>query len=93
MICIGGCISQSIREKILKDFPFVDIVFGTHNIAELPKLIKKRLKTDKSLCSIHEEGFDPGIFKVKREKIFKGYGISSEVFGRYNEKLKTQEKE
>jgi tRNA-2-methylthio-N6-dimethylallyladenosine synthase len=73
LICIGGCISQSIREKILKDFPFVDIVFGTHNIAELPQLIKKRLKTDKSICSIHEEGFDPGIFKVKREKIFKAY--------------------
>jgi tRNA-2-methylthio-N6-dimethylallyladenosine synthase len=73
LICVGGCISQNIRGKILKDFPFVDIVFGTHNIAEIPQLIKKHLNTGKSICSISEDGFDPDLFKVKREKVFKAY--------------------
>jgi tRNA-2-methylthio-N6-dimethylallyladenosine synthase len=73
LICVGGCVTQSIRSKILKEFPFIDIVFGTHNIAEIPQLIKKRLKTGKSICSISEEGFDPGLYKVKREKKFKAY--------------------
>jgi tRNA-2-methylthio-N6-dimethylallyladenosine synthase len=73
LICVGGCISQNIRGKILKDFPFIDIVFGTHNIAEIPQLIKKRLETGKSICSISKEGFDPDLFYVKREKLFKAY--------------------
>ena len=73
MICIGGCVSQSLRQKIIEDFPFVDIVFGTHNISELPQLIKKRIAEGKSICSVKEDGFDPDIFKIKREKDFKAY--------------------
>ena len=73
LICIGGCVSQSLKEKILKDFPFVDIVFGTHNIYELPHIIKNRLKTGKSICSVRENGFDSDLFKVKRGEKFKAY--------------------
>ncbi len=73
LICIGGCIAQSMKEKIIEDFPFVDIVFGTHNIPELPELIKKSILTNRSICSIKDNGFDPDLFKVKREYNFKAF--------------------
>lgn len=41
LLCIGGCMSQeeNVVEEIKNHHPYVDIVFGTHNIHELPKLI------------------------------------------------------
>lgn len=73
LICIGGCTAQDLKEKLIEDFPFVDIVFGTHNIAELPELINRRVSTGKSICSIENNGFDPDLFKVKREYDFKAF--------------------
>ena len=42
LIAIGGCMSQeeNVVDEIKKNHPYVDIVFGTHNIHELPTLIK-----------------------------------------------------
>ena len=31
-IAVGGCLAQKDREVILKKAPWVDVVFGTHNI-------------------------------------------------------------
>ena len=41
LIAIGGCMSQeeNVVNEIKTKHPYVDIVFGTHNINELPKLI------------------------------------------------------
>lgn len=41
LIAIGGCMSQeeNVVNEIKSKHPYVDIVFGTHNINELPKLI------------------------------------------------------
>jgi tRNA-2-methylthio-N6-dimethylallyladenosine synthase len=41
MICICGCMAQeeSVVDEIKAKHPYVDIVFGTHNIHELPNLI------------------------------------------------------
>ncbi|MFA5014947.1 MAG: tRNA (N6-isopentenyl adenosine(37)-C2)-methylthiotransferase MiaB [Actinomycetota bacterium] len=71
LICIGGCAAQDLKEKIIKDFPYVDIVFGTHNIADLPDLINRRISTGKSICSIENNGHDPGLFKVRRKHSFR----------------------
>lgn len=73
LICIGGCTAQDLKEKLIEDFPFIDIVFGTHNIPELPELIKKRILINRSICSIKDNGFDPDLFKVKREYNFKAF--------------------
>ena len=42
IIAICGCMSQqkNYPENILKKFPFVDIIFGTHNIAEFKSFSK-----------------------------------------------------
>lgn len=47
IIAIGGCMSQeeSVALNIQKNHPYVDIVFGTHNINRLPKLIIDHKKT------------------------------------------------
>jgi len=41
IIAIGGCMSQeeSVANELKNKHPYVDIVFGTHNINELPKMI------------------------------------------------------
>ncbi len=41
LVAICGCMMQKpeIREKIMKSFSFVDIIFGTNTIHELPDLI------------------------------------------------------
>ena len=46
IIAIGGCMAQEegVVNEIMKKHPYVDIVFGTHNIHELPKLIIDRTK-------------------------------------------------
>ena len=46
MIAIGGCMPQqeSVIHNILEKHPYVDIVFGTHNIHELSKLILNHQK-------------------------------------------------
>ena len=43
LVCICGCMAQeeSVVEEIRKNHKYVDIVFGTHNIHELPKLIRE----------------------------------------------------
>ena len=70
LICVGGCTAQNIRDQIQKKCPFVDIVFGTHNISELPALIDQRIKGEKSICSIIDDGFDYDLDKVKRISSF-----------------------
>ena len=46
IIALGGCMAQEegVVNEIMKKHPYVDIVFGTHNIHELPKLIIDRTK-------------------------------------------------
>lgn len=41
LVSVCGCMMQqeSAAKKIMKTFPFVDIVFGTHNLHELPEMI------------------------------------------------------
>jgi tRNA-2-methylthio-N6-dimethylallyladenosine synthase len=50
VICIGGCTAQSLKEKLTDTFPYIDIVFGTGNIENLPELIKERAASSKSIC-------------------------------------------
>ena len=40
-IAVGGCLAQKDRETILKKAPYVDVVFGTHNIDALPLLLER----------------------------------------------------
>ena len=40
-IAVGGCLAQKDREHLLRKAPWVDVVFGTHNIGSLPALLDR----------------------------------------------------
>jgi tRNA-2-methylthio-N6-dimethylallyladenosine synthase len=40
-IAVGGCLAQKDRGEIVKRAPWVDVVFGTHNIGSLPTLLER----------------------------------------------------
>jgi tRNA-2-methylthio-N6-dimethylallyladenosine synthase len=40
-IAVGGCLAQKDRDTVLARAPWVDVVFGTHNIASLPVLLER----------------------------------------------------
>ncbi|NUS73603.1 MAG: tRNA (N6-isopentenyl adenosine(37)-C2)-methylthiotransferase MiaB [Corynebacteriales bacterium] len=40
-IAVGGCLAQKDRGEITRRAPWVDVVFGTHNIGALPVLLER----------------------------------------------------
>jgi len=67
-IAICGCIAQQLKEKIFKRSPQVDLIFGTHNIEELPLLID-RINNDEKVCSIYKTPYQSEEkYDIKREQ-------------------------
>ena len=68
-IAICGCVAQQDKEKVRQRAPYVDLVFGTHNIYELPELIK-RIENDEKVCAITNKPVicDQNEFKIIRKK-------------------------
>ncbi len=56
-IAVCGCIAQQTKEKIFRRAPQVDLIFGTHNICELPALLEK-LEDRAKVCSILKTPFE-----------------------------------
>ena len=56
LIAVGGCMAQEQGKAALlvKKFPFIDIIFGTHNVAELPDLIARK-RREKKVVSLLED--------------------------------------
>lgn len=54
IIAVGGCMTQQPNkaEKLRKTFPFVDIVFGTHNLTSFKELLSKRLSINKPVVEV-----------------------------------------
>lgn len=40
IIAVGGCIGQRDGEELTRKLPHLDVVFGTHNLASLPRLLE-----------------------------------------------------
>ncbi|WP_053206724.1 tRNA (N6-isopentenyl adenosine(37)-C2)-methylthiotransferase MiaB [Jiangella muralis] len=40
-IAVGGCLAQKDRTEITRRAPWVDVVFGTHNVGSLPALLDR----------------------------------------------------
>ncbi|MBQ4089260.1 MAG: tRNA (N6-isopentenyl adenosine(37)-C2)-methylthiotransferase MiaB [Clostridia bacterium] len=45
LICVGGCMTQEpgMAERIKNLYPFVDVVYGTHNLYRLPEYVYETL--------------------------------------------------
>ena len=70
-IAVGGCLAQKDRETITKRAPYVDVVFGTHNIGSLPVLLERARIAEESQVEILEslEVF-PSTLPTKRDSVF-----------------------
>ncbi len=66
LIGVGGCVAQQEGERILNRSPFVDVVFGTHNVDELPRLLEERMVKGKSICRVREESKTVATSKAPR---------------------------
>ena len=40
-IAVGGCLAQKDQSLIVEKAPYVDVVFGTHNVGSLPVLLER----------------------------------------------------
>ncbi len=66
-IALCGCLAQHTEEDLLKRFPYLDLVFGTQNIYELPDLLK-RISKGERVCAVRkdvvaEKDFNPAATK------------------------------
>lgn len=43
VVAVGGCIGQRDGEKLTEELPHLDVVFGTHNLGSLPRLLEAAL--------------------------------------------------
>jgi len=73
-IAICGCVAQQDADKVFTRAPYVDLVFGTHNIYELPNLLE-RTKTEENVCSIMKTPYvtDESQFKPLRKGGFNAW--------------------
>ena len=53
-IAVGGCLAQKDRGEIVRRAPWVDVVFGTHNIGSLPVLLERARVADEAQVEIAE---------------------------------------
>ena len=54
-IAVGGCLAQKDRDIVQERAGHVDVVFGTHNLASAPALLKQARLTGESVMEILEE--------------------------------------
>ena len=55
-IAMCGCVAQQTKENVFRRAPYIDLIFGTHNINELAELIKK-LESQEKICSVLKSEF------------------------------------
>lgn len=76
IFCICGCMAQeeAVVQEILKSYPQVDLIFGTHNIYRLPDLLSEVMLTkERKVEVLSEEGRIIENLPVKRSQSIKGY--------------------
>jgi len=73
-IAVGGCLAQLYRNEIVAKAPYVDVVFGTHNLKSLPALLDRAQHNKKAQVEIAEalEVF-PSTLPTRREDVFAGW--------------------
>jgi tRNA-2-methylthio-N6-dimethylallyladenosine synthase len=70
-IAVGGCLAQKDRGAVLAKAPWVDVVFGTHNIGSLPVLLERARVQSEAQVEIKEalEEF-PSDLPTKRDSAY-----------------------
>ncbi|MGH3517833.1 MAG: tRNA (N6-isopentenyl adenosine(37)-C2)-methylthiotransferase MiaB [Haloechinothrix sp.] len=73
-IAVGGCLAQKDRGEIVKRAPWVDVVFGTHNLGALPALLERARHNREAEVEILEalETF-PSTLPARRDSAYSGW--------------------
>jgi len=70
-IAVGGCLAQKDQGEIVRRAPWVDVVFGTHNLGSLPVLLERARVLREAQVEIKEslEVF-PSTLPTRRESVY-----------------------
>jgi tRNA-2-methylthio-N6-dimethylallyladenosine synthase len=73
-IAVGGCLAQKDRGEIVRRAPWVDVVFGTHNLGSLPVLLDRARHNRRAEVEILEslEVF-PSTLPARRDSAHSGW--------------------
>ncbi len=73
-IAVGGCMAQKDRDLIVTRAPWVDVVFGTHNMGSLPVLLERARHNRAAQVEIREslQTF-PSTLPTRRESPYAGW--------------------
>jgi tRNA-2-methylthio-N6-dimethylallyladenosine synthase len=73
-IAVGGCLAQKDKNVILEKAPWVDVVFGTHNMGSLPAMLERARHNGEAQLEILEslEVF-PSTLPTKRDSTYSGW--------------------
>ena len=70
-IAVGGCMAQKDRDTIIARAPYVDVVFGTHNIGSLPALLDRARSQQEAQVEILESlSVFPSTLPTKRDSAY-----------------------
>ena len=72
MLALCGCMMQTggAKDLILKSYPQVDLIFGTHNIGRLPQLIDQVQQTGERIVDISSDEEDRDALYVRNDSAF-----------------------
>jgi tRNA-2-methylthio-N6-dimethylallyladenosine synthase len=73
-IAVGGCLAQQDRGEIVRRAPWVDVVFGTHNLGALPVLLERARVEEQAQVELREslEVF-PSTLPTRRESPYSAW--------------------
>jgi tRNA-2-methylthio-N6-dimethylallyladenosine synthase len=73
-IAVGGCLAQKDKSVILEKAPWVDVVFGTHNMGALPTLLERARHNEEAQIEILESlDVFPSTLPTRRESTYSGW--------------------
>lgn len=67
-IVFSGCVAQQKQREIFRRAPYVDLVIGTHNIYQLPELIKRLENGETHICACPDTPYGEKDIEIKRVK-------------------------
>ena len=73
-IAVGGCLAQKDKAEIVRRAPWVDVVFGTHNIGSLPVLLERARVAEQAQVEIADalERF-PSTLPTRRDSAYSAW--------------------
>ncbi len=73
-IAVGGCLAQKDQGVILDRAPWVDVVFGTHNIGSLPVLLERaRIESEAQVELLEALETFPSTLPARRESAYRAW--------------------